>query len=127
MNSGDVLTRHRDTGFLFRNQKLACVATFALVFLVGALLGGLFMSTAGHSWLHRSAPFWTESGKRISVEKWSAELNLTPAQAADVSMILEDFAKYYRTVTVEAKARILKILDEEQRVKFQKMVEDARH
>ncbi len=127
MSSSDVLTRHRESGFVFRNQKAVCVGTLLLVFTVGALVGGTFMSTSGHAWLHRSNPFWTEAGKRISVEKWSAHLNLTPAQAEEVSSILEDFAKYYRTVTAEAKARILKILNEEQRVKFQKMVNDARH
>jgi len=112
----------------FRNQKLACLGTLLLVFLCGALAGAAIMTnTSLHQRFHRSAPFWTEAGKQISLENWRAELNLTPAQTEEMASILEDFAKYYRSVTSGAKTRILNILNEDQKRKFEKLLGDARH
>lgn len=128
MSSATTLGGTRGTGAIsFRNQKLACLGTFLLVFLCGALAGAAIMTnTSLHQRFHRAAPFWTEAGKQISLEKWKAELNLTPDQTEEVTSILEDFAKYYRSVTAGAKSKILNILDEEQKKKFEKMLDDAR-
>jgi hypothetical protein len=128
MSSATMPGKPRCGGVSFRNQKLVCLGTFLLVFLCGVLAGAAIMTNSSlHQRFHRSAPFWTEAGKQISLENWKAELNLTPAQTEEMASILEDFAKYYRSVTSEAKARILKILDDEQRRKFEKLLGQARH
>ena len=45
-------------------------------------------------------------------------------QAAQMASILNDFAKYYQTVLSDGKARILNILNDEQRRKFEKMLKE---
>jgi hypothetical protein len=115
-------------GLSFRNEKLVCVATLTLVFLIGAMAGAAFMtSDSANRLFRRSVPFWTEAGKQISLDNWKNELNLTPAQTEKVAMILEDFAKYYRTVAGDARASIMEILDEGQKKKFEKLLGNARY
>lgn len=127
MSSATVPSKPRGGAVSFRNQKLACLATFLLVFLCGAVAGAIVMSNSSlHQRFHRSAPFWTEAGKQISLEKWKAELNLTPVQAEEMASVLEDFAKYYRSVTAGAKSRIVNILNEDQKKKFEKLLGEAR-
>ena len=41
-----------------------------------------------------------------------------------MSSILDDFSKYYQTVLSDGKARILNILTEDQRRKFEKMTKE---
>lgn len=119
---------HVRRSFPFRGQKWACVGTLVLVFLCGALSGGALMTTSGaQRRLHRSVPFWTDAGKQISLERWKNDLHLTPAQSEEISSILEDFAKYYRTVASEAKVRVLRILDDDQKKQFEKMLRDTRN
>ena len=117
---------HQEGHISFRNQKLACVAVLVLVFLSGSLAGVAFYAGIHHR-LHRTVPFWSDAGKQISLDKWKTELDLTPAQADEVGSILEDFAKYYRTVTSDAKSRILRVLTDEQKRKFEKMLIQARY
>lgn len=115
-------------GLSFRNEKLVCVATLTLVFVIGAMAGAAFMtSDSANRLFRRSVPFWTEAGKQISLDNWKNELNLTPAQTEKVAMILEDFAKYYRTVAGDARASIMEILDEGQKKKFEKLLGNARY
>jgi hypothetical protein len=52
------------------------------------------------------------------------QLDLTPDQAAQMSSILDDFAKYYQTVLSDGKARIFNILNDEQKRKFEKMLKE---
>jgi hypothetical protein len=115
-------------GLSFRNEKLVCVATLTLVFVIGAMAGAAFMtSDSANRLFRRSVPFWTEAGKQISLDNWKNELNLTPVQTEKVAMILEDFAKYYRTVAGDARASIMEILDEGQKKKFEKLLGNARY
>ena len=52
------------------------------------------------------------------------DLDLTPAQTEQMETILDDFAKYYRTVLSDGKSRILQILNEEQKRKFEKVLQE---
>jgi hypothetical protein len=98
----------------------------ALVFLVGVIAGAVGMSIGGHAWLHRSLPFWTEGGKEVSLVRWKKELDLTPEQVQEISLILDDFGMYYRNVLSDGKARILRILNEDQKRKFDKLLAERR-
>jgi hypothetical protein len=104
--------------------KATVVATIVLVFLAGTVVGGVAMSWGGHS-LHKE-PFWTPSGKQISVDKLTRELELSPDQVEQLQVILDDFAKYYRTVLSEGKARLYHILNEQQRKKLDRLMSDKR-
>lgn len=102
-----------------------CILTIGLVFLTGAVCGAFFMDLGAHRWVRRSAPFWTEAGKAISLEKWKRDLDLTPEQTRQIESILDDFGMYYRNVMSDGKSRILKILNEEQRKKFDRLLGEA--
>ncbi|MEK7406621.1 MAG: hypothetical protein AAB225_16080 [Acidobacteriota bacterium] len=108
------------------------LVTFLLVFLCGATVGMLGMSLGAHRWMHRAPPSWQEGGKEISVERLKKELDLTTAQAEQLGTVLDDFFMYYHTLQTQldevrgnGKSRILRILDEEQKRKFNRMVSEA--
>jgi hypothetical protein len=103
-------------------SRLSCVLPIALVFLAGVVAGAVGMSIGGHEWLHRSLPFWTEGGKEVSLQRWKKDLNLTPEQTQEMGGILDDFGMYYRNVLSDGKARILRILNEDQKRKFDKLL-----
>jgi len=108
-------------------SRMTCVMTVTLVFLSGAIAGAVVMNLGGHKWMHRSAvPFWTEGGKEVWLQRWKKDLNLTPNQTEEMKLILDDFGVYYRNVLSDGKARILKILDEEQKRKFNNLLDQQR-
>jgi len=76
--------------------------------------------------LHRNVPFYTEGGKEVALQNWKKELDLTPEQAQQMAVILDDFGVYYRNVLSDGKARILRILNDDQRRKFDKLLAEKR-
>lgn len=103
---------------------MTVVLTILLVFLTGAIAGAVAMNLGAHRYIHRSVPFWTEGGKDIWLQRWKKELNLTPEQSQEMVVILDDFGTYYRNVLSDGKARILRILNEDQRRKFDKLLQE---
>jgi uncharacterized membrane protein len=79
-----------------------------------------------HQILHRSGVPTSREGV---LQKFKVDLNLTPAQAEKISLILDDYQHYYRSVQDQeddiratGKMRILQELDPVQREKFQKLM-----
>jgi hypothetical protein len=103
--------------------RLAGISTLSLVFLCGAVVGGLAFNLGMHKPLHK-APFWTASGEAIYMEKVKKELDLTPTQVEQLETILDDFTKYYRSVVSDGKSRIMQILNEDQKRKFEQMLQE---
>jgi hypothetical protein len=108
----------------YYNPKVAGAITLILVFLCGAVVGALAMNLGVHARLHR-APFWSDSGKAIYLERVKRELDLTPSQAELMESILDDFTQYYRNVLADGKSRIIQILNEDQRRKFELMLQEG--
>jgi hypothetical protein len=106
-----------------QSPRTAFAATVLLVFLSGAVVGALAMNFGLHKGLHRVA-FWTAPGKEISVHRLQKELDLTPAQTEQLKSILNDFAHYYEDVLANGKTRIYTILNDEQRRKFDRLLND---
>jgi uncharacterized membrane protein len=98
--------------------------TLVLVFLCGAVAGALAMNLGVHTRLHQPA-FDTPAGKALYFEHLEKELDLTPTQAEQMRSILNDFWDYYRTVLTDSKARVEQILNEEQRRKFERILQEA--
>ena len=71
-------------------SRLACVMTVTLVFLTGAIAGAVAMNLGAHRYMHRSVPFWTEGGKEVWLQRWKKDLNLTPEQSQEMTLILDD-------------------------------------
>jgi hypothetical protein len=104
--------------------RAAGISTLLLVFLCGAVLGALAFNLGAHKRMHRD-PFWSASGKDAAVARVKKELDLTPAQVEQMETILDDFAKYYTTVLSDGKSRIMQILKEDQKKKFEKMLAEG--
>jgi len=103
--------------------------TVSLIFLAGAMAGSLAMRYGLHGMLHAQAPFWQEGGKQVSLQHLTSELDLTPTQQAELETVLDDFVMYVQTLQAQmddvrgsGKARIMRVLDERQKQKFEKML-----
>ncbi len=105
--------------------RLASALTILLVFVCGAALGAVVMNL-GHARLHQPA-FDTPAGKALYFDRLQKELDLTPAQSEQMQSILNDFWQYYRTVLSDSRARVEQILTPEQRVKFERILQEAQH
>ena len=103
--------------------RVACAVTLALVFLCGAIAGALAMNFGVHKVLHQDA-FWTQKGKNVYLDRLKKDLNLTPTQTEQMDSILDDFSAYYRTVLSDGKSRIMQILNDEQRKKFEQILQE---
>src|SRR5690348_8212074 len=103
------------------NPKVACAVTLALVFLCGAAAGALVYDFGVHR--TRIPSFETPAGKALYFEHLQRELNLTPEQSEQMKSVLNDFWQYYRTVLSDGKQRVESLLTDEQRVKFEKMLQ----
>jgi len=106
------------------DPKLLCAATMVLVFLCGAAAGAVAMHLGLHTRLHQPA-FDTAAGKALYFERLQKELELTPAQAEQMQSILNDFWDYYRTVLSDSKVRVEQVLNQQQRRKFEHMLQEA--
>jgi hypothetical protein len=115
----------------WKNPQLLLV--LALIFLCGAIAGAIAMGTAFHHWPGslRPSPSWREGGKEISLLRFKKELNLTPSQTEELELVLDDFMKYYQMlqsqmddVRAMGKTRILRVLDDQQKRKFEKMLSE---
>lgn len=96
----------------------------SLVFLCGAVVGALIFNLGAHKSLHK-APFWTDAGKAVYMERIKKELDLSPTQTEQMESILDDFVKYYRTVLSDGKTRIMQILNDDQKRKFEKLLQES--
>lgn len=110
----------------WQGSKMTSVMTIILVFLTGAIAGAVAMNLGAHKAMHRQLPFYTEGGKDIWLQRWKKDLSLTPEQSQQMAVILDDFGLYYRNVLSDGKARILRILNDEQKHKFDKLLEEQR-
>lgn len=102
-------------------EKIAIIS-FVLVFLCGVVLGAVLMSVSGHASLHGAAP--AAAGLSMSVPEWKERLDLSDPQTEQLKSILDDFSHYYDNVLADGNSRIMQILNEEQKRKFQRMLED---
>jgi hypothetical protein len=105
------------------NPRYACGLALVLVFLCGAAVGALVMDFGVHN---RSNPpaFSTPQGKAAFFDRMNRELKLTPEQSEQMRSILTDFWDYYRTVLSDGKSRIEQILNDDQRRKFERILQE---
>jgi hypothetical protein len=116
------------TRSLWLNPRLFLV--LFLVFASGALAGALAMRyNITHNRPEQVAAFYTMAGQPVAIEQLVRELDLDPAQAMQLEMILDDFVMYVQVLQMQmdevrasGQARILDLLNENQQVKFQKIM-----
>ena len=111
------------------HKTVISIVTLALVFLCGLLAGGLTMRYGIHQWLHKKGTPLPGSDKEISLQRLTRELDLTPEQSRRLEVVLDDFVKYVQTLQAQmddvratGKERIMLILNDEQKGKFETML-----
>jgi Spy/CpxP family protein refolding chaperone len=109
-------------------QNPRIFTTLLLVFLAGGATGAVSMKLGLHQILHRSS---APTSKEAVLQKFRADLDLTPAQTEKISLILDDYRHYYQSVQEQeddiratGKMRILQELNPLQREKFQKLMRE---
>jgi len=107
------------------NPKVVCAVSLALVFLCGGVAGALVMDLGVHN-RQRPPAFETSQGQTMYFERLQKELDLTAAQSEQVKSILNDFWQYYRTVLSEGRTRIEQVLTAEQRLKFERLLQEQK-
>src|SRR5579872_45341 len=106
------------------NPKVACAVSLALVFLCGAVLGAVTMDQVVHN-RQRPPVFDTAPGRAVYFERLRKELNLTPTQSEQMESILNDLWHDYRSVLNDSKVRVEQLLNQEQRQKFEKILQEG--
>ena len=113
-------------------QSPSILFTLFCVFLAGAATGAVTMRFGFPPEKHKPGLAWNEAGREFSLQKFKKELDLSPSQTQEFERIIDDFMTYYQVaqaqmedVRATGKSRILKILHEDQKVKFEKMMSEA--
>jgi hypothetical protein len=112
----------------WQNPKI--LTTLLLIFVLGAVTGALSMRLGLHQFLHpTSASLKDPHTAKVFLDRCRKELNLTPKQAEEMGSILDDYKLYYESlqdqleeVRATGKSRIMALLDEQQRRKFERML-----
>ncbi len=106
--------------------------TFALIFLCGALVGaiGITLTTDQSAYTPAASP--QEINRNLTLSNLSQELSLNDSQRERLRKVLDDYFQYYHAlqdqldeVKASGQEKIMEILTEDQRAKFQKMVTEA--
>lgn len=112
-------------------QNPRVLAILLLVFICGSLAGALAMRYSVEAAAYQTPAAWTEGGREISLQRFESELSLTADQSREMELILDDFMMYYHTlqaqmdeVRANGKQRILRILDEDQKQRFEEILQD---
>jgi hypothetical protein len=113
-------------------QSPSILFTLFCVFLAGAATGAITMRFGFPPEKHKPGLAWNEAGREFSLQKFKKELNLSPTQTEEFERIIDDFMTYYQfaqaqmeDVRATGKSKILKILRDDQKAKFEKMMGEA--
>jgi Spy/CpxP family protein refolding chaperone len=105
------------------------LALLLLVFLVGGACGAFATHYAFSHSVFRPSVSWRDGGRARTMAHLKQDLNLTPDQARQIEVLLEDLAKYYDNLQAQmddfrqdGKNRIKKILTPEQQQKFDRIL-----
>jgi hypothetical protein len=101
------------------------------VFLCGMAAGALALRLTGVAAARPTVTNWKDASREITIAHLKSELDLTEDQAREVETVLDDYVLYYQNlqgqlddVRAQGRDRILKILNPEQKKKFNKMMND---
>jgi len=104
------------------NPKVACAVSLVLVFLSGGVLGAVIMDLGVHK--QRPPVFDTAGGRALYFERLQRDLSLTPAQSEQIESVLNDLWHDYRSVWNDSKVRVEQVLNEDQKQKFERMLQE---
>jgi|SRR5712692_4817778 t-SNARE complex subunit (syntaxin) len=103
----------------------------ALIFVCGLAVGGITIHMADRHWAAKQTAVLTEAEKQAAVEHFRQELELNPEQAKAIEDILDGFImqqanlmQQFRSSRISGHDRILQILNEDQRKRFKKVLDE---
>jgi hypothetical protein len=109
--------------------SIRLLLTIFLIFLAGALAGALVMRFGIRALPRDSAVYYPVGDKKVALQQLTNELDLTPSQVQQLEMVLDDFVMYVQMlqaqmdeVRANGKERVMRVLDEKQKKKFEKML-----
>lgn len=105
-----------------KSAKTTLCISFALIFLCGAVSGALLMNLTAHSRESHG-----HFGSQFELQRLHKELDLSEEQTRQLSMILDDVAKYYDNVLSDGQSRVMQMLDDKQKDKFQQLLATEGH
>ncbi|MBY0505242.1 MAG: hypothetical protein K2X03_15115 [Bryobacteraceae bacterium] len=113
-------------------QNPRVLITLFTVFLVGSAFGGVLVKFGLRDVVSRGAGAFRQNDKVALFQKFKTELNLTPQQAEQVEIVLDDFTMYMQSLQAQmeetrggCRERINKVLTAEQQDKFKKILGDS--
>lgn len=108
-----------------KSAKAALCISFALIFLCGAVSGALLMNLkTTHTGREVVRGHFSS---QIELQRLHGELDLTDEQTRQLHMILDDVSKYYDNVLSDGQTRVMQILDDKQKAKFQQLLAKEGH
>lgn len=120
------MLRHNDASWT--NPRVLLI--LAMIFLCGAMCGSVVTRSLLHSRMEvRAGQQRTiEAARSYGLEHLRTELNLSPAQEASLTKLLDDYGKYYQNIEDErqdvaehGRRHILDMLTPEQRKRFNEL------
>jgi hypothetical protein len=105
-----------------RPAERVAIVSFILVFLCGGVFGAIAMNYWGRPGWSHSVPS-TRDAMLISVKEWKQQLQLTDEQTRKLTSILDDFSHYYDNLLADLNSRVVLILDDQQKQRYQEMIE----
>jgi hypothetical protein len=118
-----------DTRPTWSNPRILSI--LALVFLAGVFTGGTAMKYGLHKTMHPGGTGFGKANKEELLSRCKRELNLTDDQTRQVTEIVDNTASYYQTlqdqlsdVKADSLSRIKAILNDEQKQKFERLVNE---
>jgi hypothetical protein len=105
------------TAALPRPAERVAIISLLLVFLCGGLAGAIFMNYWERPGIHSTQPM------NLSVKQWKEQLNLSDDQTRQLTSILDDFAHYYDNLLADGNTRVLLILNDEQKRRYEQMIQ----
>lgn len=122
-----VRTSFADNRPSWHNPRILVV--LLTVFLCGAATGALLVRLGSAVVPRAAAPAWKEGARTLTLERMKKDLELTPEQAVQIETVLDEFVLYYQNLQgqmddfrADGKNRILRVLDERQKARFEKMM-----
>jgi uncharacterized membrane-anchored protein YhcB (DUF1043 family) len=103
--------------------------TVFLIFLSGGMAGALVMRFGIRALPQSNAVYYPVGDRKVALQQLTNELELSPAQVQQLESILDDFVMYVQMlqaqmdeVRANGKYRVMRVLDEKQQKKFEKML-----
>jgi hypothetical protein len=106
-----------------KSAKATLCFSFVLVFLCGGVSGALVMKYHSRSQQATHGHF----SRNFELQQLRKDLELSDEQTRQLSMILDDVSKYYDNVLSDGQTRVMQMLDERQKEKFQKLLDAQGH